>query len=376
MPKQQPNQSHTELKPSTASGIPAVLPKTMPCPVCSYAAFHPKLRQHAFVESKHDVDLRPEKFKWLLKDIQPVNPLMFWVWGCPTCGFASANTIWDKPWKGTTLGQRRFQQVYKLLLQTDSKARRLVDELHPDCSESRTYLDAFELTIIALFLCLQIEEFVVSETIVPARYYLRLAWFLREAGGSKEEPIVAGELQDILGSVQEFWPDAPTSERECRQRAIDLYSKALTSSRSIETARDEVELILLIGRLYMSLGDIKQARAFIDRARSSTRKFEQQKIVSHARGVPESSVAQMGSDLRTMERMSEDVSTLFDDIKAEVREAQYKLAEPLLRAHTGKSPRELREILEANGVELEFALEFAPDPKPQPKGFFGGLFGN
>jgi tetratricopeptide (TPR) repeat protein len=264
--------------------------------------------------------------------------------------------------------------VYQLLLQTDSKARRLVEQLHPECGESRTYLDAFELTIIALFLCLQVEEFVESETIVPAQYFLRLAWFMRESGDPRGNPVISPELEDTLQSVKEFWPDVPMSERECRQRAIDLYSKALTSSRSIETARDEVELILLIGRLYMSTGDIRQARAFIERARCSTRKFEQLKITSHARGASESSITQMGSDLRTMERMNEDVSTLFDDIKSEVREAQYKLAEPLLRANAGQSPTQLREILAANGIEPEFVCEFVPEPKPQPKGFFSGLF--
>lgn len=367
--------SNTEEE-SDVSRLAAVRPKLVPCPVCAHEASHPKLRQHAFVESKLDVDLRPKEFKWLLRDIEPVNPLMFFVWGCPTCGFASANTSWEEPWKGTSLSQRRFQQMLKGLLYTDSKARQMVSRLHPECSEARTYLDAFELTVVALFLSLQVEEFVTAETMVPARYYLRLAWFLREVADSNGKPVVARELERSLHSVKDFWPDVPTSERDCRFRAIELYSKALTNSRTIETARDEVELILLIGRLYMSVGEIGEARAFIERARSSTRRFEQEKLASQSKGAPESMIVKMGSDLRAMERMSEDVRLLFDDIKTEVREAQYKLAEPLLKMHAQKSPAQLREILQANGVEPEFAKEFVPEAKPQPKGLFGGLFGN
>jgi tetratricopeptide (TPR) repeat protein len=228
--------------------------------------------------------------------------------------------------------------------------------------------------MIALFLSLNVDEFSVAETMVPARYYLRLAWFLREVGEVEQHTVKASDLERSLASAKEFWPEVPTSERVCRERAIELYTKALSNSRSIDTARDEVELILLIGRLYMSIGELGEARAFIDRARASTRKFEQDKSTSERGGLPEATVIEMGRDLRLMERMNEDVRKLFDDIKTEVREAQLKLAEPLLAAHAGQSPAALREILQKHGVEPEFAREFAPDPKPQAKGFFGSLF--
>lgn len=266
--------------------IKPYLEKSIACPVCRKNSTQPEVKNRLFVERDRDVDLKPKTYLWAIKDLEECHPPLYYMWSCEHCKFTTASVHFANPAKSHNLLNSAFNQGIKF--SAERKNYGTISELlqAPALSElPRTFVGGFALHMLALYQLEGMEEIVQRETILLGKYYLRTAWLFRDLKDtfSKEKDSV----EQLLGHVKRFWEEIPTLEYACLERAAGLLEKGLETSSAIETTRDEIELILLIARIWMKAGDTRKAKNFGAYSRERLAKYETELAKAETAKTPE-----------------------------------------------------------------------------------------
>src|SRR5690606_22057317 len=117
------------------------------------------------------------------------------------------------------------------------------------------------------------------------------------------------EIEKLISRVKELWPDVPQSEQQCLEKAASLLELGLETSSAIETTREEVELILLIARIWMKAGDTRKAKNLGFYSRERIGKYE----ASLEKGAQRATAEQSG-ELRRLKLTQTEVLNLLSDL--------------------------------------------------------------
>ena len=298
----------------------ALMRMSSTCPTCSHSEEHRAVKSRVFVEREKDIDMRTKSFLWVVQGIIPCHPPLFFPWHCTQCKFTASQGFFEDPAKECRVPVATLRKLYPTVKEEDAVFR-AIQKLSEDLVlPEYDFVTSFQLHLLAILIAEHIDDLATRETLPLAKYYLRLAWLFRDLTEVDEFKDDKNDALNVVSAVRTDWRDVPTNEQTCLTRAAKLYENALTSSSAIETARDEVELILLLARIHLKLGDAKHGKQFAFLARDKIRKFEQensQKIREAERAgkeIPDAERMQMGSEVRRLNLMQENVRILFDDL--------------------------------------------------------------
>lgn len=345
------------------------------CPICGLATEQFKIKTSLFNERDRDVDMRPRRYEWTAKGFQDYHPPLYYIWWCPQCFFAADYRLFENPFQECRVSITGFKKILSEAGKNPVRQPAFRFLSRNMQALPRSFEKGLRLYFLAVYDLELSEDAVTRESMSLGRYYLRLAWLFRDLEEAELGNIDTRTVDDMLGQLGKAWPTAATDENECLERAVLYYENALQKSGAIETVRDEVELVLLISRILMKLGDVPKARAFLQTSREKMRHFEekQRQRLRDGHGPSDEERFRMGAEGRKMRMLQEDVQTIFEDIRNEWEEKQVAEAKSLIAVHPGKKKEELMQILIDNGIERSVATKLlsSDEKKEKKKGFLG-----
>ena len=350
---------------------------TIACPICGMEHEQIKLKSRLFVEQGRDIDLKPLTILRKKKGLQHIHPAVFFMWHCPFCHFTAARSEYEDPLKDSGIRPEKLKRAVVLSYKNDPTIKTVFDLLIPDeYNENMTYYHAVQLYLLAIYQMQLVDDFVNKEPINIGRYALRLAWMFRDINASESmKKKYSTDIQFLVQNVQEQWPEVPGDEKSALQMAIAFYEKTLTGTSTIKSDQAEVDLVLLISRIFLKLDEMGDARKYLERAREVLRHFEESRKKS--RRIPDDDpkkptigeMSQMAADARKMRRYVEEVQGIMDDIRQDTMENELELAKECIEKAGVKKTDDIRKLLEKENFQPKIINKLAP--KTKKKGIFG-----
>ncbi|CAN2039006.1 putative DUF2225 domain-containing protein [Candidatus Magnetomoraceae bacterium gMMP-15] len=347
---------------------------TVVCPICETKHTYQRLKAHVFSEQNPDVDLRPAIIKWSVKELKGSHPSMYYMWHCPTCHFTAGHPFFKNPVQGCKIGMSKFKKTIKTFYGTNENIKKVIDILSADINEKPDFYQALKLHLLAAFHLQLIDEIVKMDALNLGRYFLRTAWLYNDIKDYGVEDTLQVKIKLLIQSIKEYWPDVPENEKTALEIAVQYYMTALVGSLAIKTTPDEVNLVLLIARLYMKLGNIPEARKFIEIGKEKIRNSAQNLKSGDASKLSDEKKSKLALENNKMRLLIDDVQNIFEDIWQEWKEKQIQKGKEIIKQHTGKSSDRLRAILIEQGIDQRIALQLAPKHKKKKKKKLFGLF--
>ena len=361
------------------------LRRQVTCPICEAAVEQRGLKTNLFRAELKDVDLRPYKYHWEQENLAEFHPPFFYVWYCPKCYFAAGRKYYEDPLKGCFLPMRKFKEVIQNKYKTDPEAKKLINKLTDGISlEAYNFKQSFQLHLLAIYWMELFPEFTKRDAMNLARYYLRVAWLFRdlnenETARQNEGPVIQAFFEDL----KTVWPNVTDSDEAALRKAASYYEVTLSGSETIESAVDELNLLLIVAQIYLKLSDLKPAVDALTAAVTSGTRAKQE--IDTAMRTPQrdaekqltdkekQDMAQQSVDLRGLIDRSR---TMLDKVKEEWIAEQTARAKELIAANKGKSRTQLRQYLETQGIEARVINRLLPiEEVKQKKGFLASLLG-
>jgi hypothetical protein len=241
------------------------------CPLCGSSQHQRKIKTQIFSEKERDPDQRPAQYFCTVPALSSVHPPLFYFWHCSNCHFTAPHIAYDDPWKSKAMTADKLRVAVKdgaaarasqLSVLTDS----LVDD--PD-----NIVRALRLNLLAVVWAEIGSALSAVDPLDIGRCYLRLGWFFRDLSEREEWRIRFGsEIASLFSALEKVWSGFPDNEGKALTLAADYYRCALESSYAVDTARDEVELLVLISGIYLKFGDPREAKRHLALAREKGQK--------------------------------------------------------------------------------------------------------
>jgi len=347
------------------------------CPICGMEHEQTKLKSRLFVKQGRDVDLKPLTILRKKKGLQHIHPAVFFMWHCPFCHFTAARSEYEDPLKDSGIRPEKLKRAIVLAYKNDPVVKKIFDLLTPsEYDENMTFYHAVQLYLLAIYQMLSVDDFVNKEPINIGRYALRLAWMFRDIEASKTlKKNHSTDIQFLVQTVQDEWPEVPGDEKSALKLAIEYYEKTLTGTSTIKSDQAEVDLVLLISRIYLKLNELPDARKYLERAREVIRHFEDSR--KKLRSIPDDDpkkptigeMSQMAADARKMRRYTEEVQGIMDDLRQDKLEDDLDRAQKCIERAGVKKAEDIRKLLEKEQFPPKIINKLAPQNKK--KGLFG-----
>jgi len=352
--------------------LPLFTEESVICKMCGKSSTQKKVKSHLFVERDLDIDLRPKTITWTVNANESTNPAHFFMYTCPHCFFTASSVVFENPLRSINIPVTRFKSDFQNALDANPGMRTVLDELTKSIdSGSVNPFEAIRLHLLAIFHLQIVDEVERRDSLNLGRYSLRLAWLYEDLGENADLNAIFGpQLEAFFKVLSVQWPEVPNSAKKAHEMALRYYCQALEFSRAIDTTKEEVDLLLLIARVAMKLGELTVARRHIDRARDTIRKLE----ASRRSGKAPKDDAQVAADLRRMRSSSETVQIIFEKLQETKDKEDEARARDLVQKNPGKSIEELRALLASKNIDQKIINSIVPQSSKK-KGFFGGLFG-
>jgi len=200
------------------------------CPVCERMTRVIKCKSRLIVEGK-DLDF--------CVHYKEFNPYLYSVFACEHCGFAAE----ERRFLGY-MPQRTRDKLAEFLAKNNMAVK---------FAEKRTVADAIAFVALAILFA----ELVDISPNRRAGLYLTMAWIYRYEGNEK-------------------------NERECMQKAAELYDTSLAAERYPVGGMSDNTAIYLIGVLYYMLGDYDKSTGYLSRLIGDTQ-FRRTDAAGYAR---------------------------------------------------------------------------------------------
>jgi len=347
------------------------------CPICGMDHEQTKLKSHLFIEQGRDIDLKPLTILRKKKGLGHIHPAVFFMWHCPYCHFTAARSEYEDPIKDSAIRPEKLKKAIVLSYKNDPAIKKVFDLLTPsEYDENMTFYHAVQLYLLAIYQMQLVDDFVNKEPINIGRYALRLAWLYRDINASEKlKNKHAAEIQSLIHSIMEYWPEVPGNEELALQMSIAFYETTLTATTTIQSDQAEVDLVLLISRIYLKLNEMADARKYLERARELLRHFEENR--KKMRRIPDDNpkkptigeMSQMAADARKMRRYIDEVQGLMDDMRQDQMDDEIARAQKCIDKSGLKKNNAIRDFLKKEDFSPKVINKVAPEPKK--KGFLG-----
>jgi len=347
------------------------------CPICGVEHEQTKLKSHLFIEQGRDIDLKPLTILRKKKGLGHIHPAVFFMWHCPHCHFTAARSEYENPLKDSVVRPEKLKKAIILAYKNDPSIHQVFDLLTPEkYDENMTHFNAVQLYLLAIYQMQLVDDFVNKEPINIGRYSLRLAWLFRDIASNENfKKKHTAEIQTLAKNVQKHWKDVPFDEIQALKMAIDYYEKTLTGTTTIKSDQAEVDLVLLISRIYLKINELADARKFLERARELLRHFEDRR--KKLRRIPDDNpkkptigeMSQMAADARKMRRYIDEVQGLMDDKRQDKMQDEMARAKKCIEQSGLKKNEDIRTLLKKENFSPKIINKIAPQAKK--KGFLG-----
>lgn len=347
------------------------------CPVCGMEHEQIKLKSRLFVEQGRDLDLKPLTILRKKPGLQNIHPEVFFMWHCPFCYFTTARSEYEDPLKDTAIRPEKLKKAIIISYKNDPSIKKVFDLLTPsEYDEKMTHYNAVQLYLLAIYQLQLVDYFLNKEPINISRYALRLAWLFRDIEASEKlQKDHAAEIQFLIQTVRDNWPEIPGDEVSALRMAIEFYEKTLTATKTIQSDQAEVDLVLLISRIFLKLNEMADARKYLERAREVVRHFEEN--LKKARRIQDDDpkkptigeMSQMSADARKMKRYIEEVQGIIDDIRQDSMDDEISRAKECIEKAGVKKVDAIRKLLKDKNFQEKIINKVAPLTKK--KGLFG-----
>lgn len=316
-------------KPIGSSGVNPFADSKVICPICESEVLHRIIRPMLYSERSWNVDLRPITLSWTDQELVKYHPRLYYMQHCHKCHFTASHALFAEPLKNCSLRQSKFRDTLLRLAVTDAKFKTVVGLLSSDFDPTRFgILQALKLHLLAIYYLQLFVEFVQRDALNLSRYCLRLAWLYRDI---QEFVDKAGQppakLAELLETLKKDWPQAPDTEESALRMAAECYRTTLECSRAVKTTYDEVQLILMIARIQMQMGDRKAAIQSLVLGKEKTRRFETEirkaaqaqtgqagLMTSEGAKAPGPEIAKLQADRKRLNTQIEEVELAFERV--------------------------------------------------------------
>jgi len=350
---------------------------TVVCPVCGMEHEQTKLKSHLFIEQGRDIDLKPLSILRKKKGLGNIHPAVFFMWHCPYCHYTAARSEYENPLQDSVVSPEKLKKAIVLAYKNDPSIHQVFDLLTPkEYDENMTHYNAVQLYLLAIYQMQLVDDFVNKEPINIGRYSLRLAWLFRDIESSEKlKKKHTSDIQNLTKNVQKYWRDVPFDEILALKMSIYFYEKTLTGTTTIKSDQAEVDLVLLISRIYLKINELADARKYLERARELLRHFEERR--KKLRRISDEDpkkptigeMSQMAADARKMRRYIDEVQGLMDDKRQDQMEDDMARAQECIDRSGLKKNDEIREFLKKEKFSPKIINKIAPQTKK--KGFLG-----
>jgi uncharacterized protein (DUF2225 family) len=347
------------------------------CPVCGMEHEQTKLKSHLFIEQGRDIDLKPLTILRKKKGLGHIHPAVFFMWHCPYCHFTAARSEYENPLQDSVVSPEKLKKAIVLAYKNDPSIHQVFDLLTPKTyDENMTHYNAVQLYLLAIYQMQLVDDFVNKEPINIGRYSLRLAWLFRDIESSEKlKKQFIPDIINLTNSLQKYWRDVPFDETQALKLSIYFYEKTLTGTTTIKSDQAEVDLVLLISRIFLKINELTDARKYIERARELLRHFEdrRKKLRRISDDDPKKptigEMSQMAADARKMRRYIDEVQGLMDDKRQDQMQDDMARAQKCIDKSGLKKNDAIRKLLEKEKFSPKIINKIAPEAKK--KGFLG-----
>jgi uncharacterized protein (DUF2225 family)/FtsZ-binding cell division protein ZapB len=347
------------------------------CPICGEINKQMRIKSRMCWERDRDIDLQPRQFYWIKKNIRKVHPPLYYMWVCPSCMFAAANKFFTEPVKDSSISLEKFRAQYLKFSKEDYHAIFVLKALGADLDfEQMTFLQAIKSHLLAIFILEQYDSIREKDAMNLGRYTLRLAWLYRDLENAEDElEDTMNGVREMTASVKEYWPHMLDSEEKALHRAVEYYNTAFDKSTVLRTVKDEVNVLQLIARIHIKLGEYHDAlrllQMSIDKARREKQRLDEELRIPRREGeeLTAEKSGKMVSDSRRFSNLADTGQSLFEKVRQEWFKAHAEKGRKIMAEHPGAPPEEMRQHLQAANIDRRVIDRIAPEPKK--KGLFG-----
>ncbi len=346
------------------------------CPVCLDIEPHYAFKNRLFVERERDIDLRPTVLQWSVRGFEKFHPPLYYIFHCKKCHFAAGVNHYKDPLGEAGISVKKFRAAVKdahSKIPEVKKVVKLLGEVGDDLREI-DFLGAIRMHLLAIYNFHLVPDALNNDSLNLGRYCHRLAWLYRDLAERPDElRATAPKLARMFEKLAPLWPEVPQDEYAAQAMAVSFFQRALTNSTAVKSSRNEIEIILLISRIFIKLGDMKNSRRFLATARDKIRRMEElDRIPASESAETDAEKVQRHADTRIVSRALDELTNIFNDVRDEVEQAKFEDAVKFARSLDLKSPAEIQKRLTESGFEQDVISRVTElFNKRESKGLFG-----
>lgn len=346
------------------------------CPVCLDIEPHYAFKTRLYVEREREIDMRPTLLQWQVRGLEEFHPPLYFIFHCKRCHFAAGVNQYKDPLGEAGISVKKFRAAIVDAHEHNpntQKILKLLGDVVPDLRKI-DFFDAIKLHLLAIYNFSLVPDAVNNDSLNLGRYCNRLAWLYRDLGERKaEQAAAAPKLSRLFDKLLPLWPEAPRSEVAAQDMSVAFYEHGLTHSTAIKSYRNEIETVLLISRIFLKLGDMRNSRRYLSTARERLRKMEElDKVPESESEETDAEKVQRHADSRILGRALNELNNIYLSVRDAKEDAKIETAVKFAKALNTKSPAEIQRRMAESGFEQAIIAKVtAMLNKRDSKGLFG-----
>ena len=290
------------------------------CPMCGVDSVQYRLNPRLFWNESQDIDLQPRGLKFM-PGLEGYHPPFYYMWHCANCRWTAGHQHFSDPLKDVNMPLEIVQKKLKDSYQGDARFRSVVDKLSEGIdTQNPDFYSVTKLYLLGIFMRELIQVLLKQDFGILAKYYLRLAWLHRDMQAMPDDLAkYSPPLNELNAFLKQHWPNLPENEQMGLRKAADCYNLVFEDTHAMKNPVDEINILQLIARIHIKLGDWREARELladsIDRASKHRAAIDQGLNAPRPPGSPIPTAAERGelvSQSRRLTRLIEDAQSLIE----------------------------------------------------------------
>jgi uncharacterized protein (DUF2225 family) len=244
------------------------------CPICGKESVQKYIKNNVYTIGNRALDMRQTEYRFTDSDFSHIYPLMYFIWQCPHCKFTSDWEVFENPVEDVISTLHNFRKRWLENYKTSEKFRNVLVALLNEEQNDNHFFNAVKLYLMAIFQFSSINSIVERDALIIAKLTLRLSWLLQDLEESPQAASTKYLVDQLKFSVIFNWENAPFTIEEAHQLALTFYDTTYFASNIISEKMIEHNILQVIGRLNIILGNVKEGRDTLMKAILAVNKYK------------------------------------------------------------------------------------------------------
>lgn len=231
------------------------------CPVCDSSSEQFLVDPELYNIVKSDIDKKTAIFKWKVDLPSTYNPIIYEVWLCKNCGYSAHHTYFLSPTVELSMSPLNFSKKVGKILDNNQELKMMQEY---ELLEQLKYANAIKYTIIAIYIFEQVPAIVNKDSLMLAKHYQLLSWLFREI--EQQNISESEEIKKLIEYFKRYFKTVPQTEVEALEKALTYYDNAFYESSVIDKNKCSHEVLQMMGRINIMLGNYDIAKEQIQEA--------------------------------------------------------------------------------------------------------------